>query len=323
MPSSSATHYQPLPPLDPLAASDDELVATLTRLRDLLRWCASALEHGSQGRPLYFGHGTDSAWDEAVALVLGALHLPASSGREVLDSQLLESERARIVALTRARVEQRMPLPYLLGEAWFAGLLFKVDSRVLIPRSPIAELIESGFEHWFPERDPATVLDLCSGSGCIGIAAAMALPTASVILADISEDALAVARENITRFDVGNRVKAVRSDVFDGLEGQRFELIVCNPPYVDRRDLANMPAEFRHEPALALGSGDDGLDFTRQLLRQAAQHLSEEGVLIVEVGNSERQLIDAFPELPFMWLDFEHGGHGVFALSAEDLRSAF
>ncbi|WP_245598891.1 50S ribosomal protein L3 N(5)-glutamine methyltransferase [Halotalea alkalilenta] len=308
-----------LAPLDPLAATDEALIEELLTLRDCLRWCASAFAHGQQGKPLYYGHGTDNAWDEAVALVLGALRLPPDSGNEVLDARLLRGERERIIALARLRVEQRLPLPYLLGEAHFAGHLFCVDARVLIPRSPIAELIEDGFSAWFPERDPASVLDLCTGCGCIGIAAALALPTSEVILADLSQDALAVARRNITRFELGGRVRAVHSDLFSALEGRRFELIVCNPPYVDARDLANMPAEFRHEPALALGSGPDGLELTRRLLREARAHLTEDGVLIAEVGNSERQLVEAFPELPFVWVEFERGGHGVFALTARDL----
>ncbi|WP_106477214.1 50S ribosomal protein L3 N(5)-glutamine methyltransferase [Phytohalomonas tamaricis] len=306
-----------LSPLDTLGIDDDTLVAELVTLRDCLRWATSVfLAHR-----LYYGHGTDSAWDEAVSLVLGALHLPHDVDPGVLDARLLNVERHRIVALARARVETRKPLPYLLGEAFFAGYPFNVDERVLIPRSPIAELIEHGFAAWFPEREPRRILDLCSGSGCIGIAAALMLPTSEVILSDVSPEALEVARINITRHDVGTRVKAVVSDLFEGLEGQRFELIVSNPPYVDARDLAAMPAEFRHEPAIALGSGDDGLDLVRRMLRQAREYLSDDGVLIVEVGNSERHLIESFPEVPFLWLEFERGGHGVFALTASELET--
>lgn len=312
--------FKPLSPCDPLEADQATTVASLETLRDYLRYAASAFNHGQQGSPLYFGHGTDSAWDEAVALVLGALHLPPSSGPEVLDARLLPTEREQLVALIRQRVEHRIPLPYLLGEAWFAGHLFKVDQRVLIPRSPFAELINEGFQAWFPERDPARILDLCTGSGCIGIASALALPTSEVVLSDISPDALAVAHANIARYGLEGRVTVVESDLFAAFEGERFDLIACNPPYVDARDLANMPDEFSHEPALALGSGEDGLDFTRRLLATARDHLTADGILIVEVGNSERQLEEAYPELPFVWLEFEHGGHGVFALSAQDLE---
>ncbi|MCS2608905.1 50S ribosomal protein L3 N(5)-glutamine methyltransferase [Halomonas dongshanensis] len=303
------------PTASTLALPDATLASELYSLRDYLRWVTSEFYLAG----LHHGHGTDSQWDEAVALCLGALHLPWNVDPAVLDARLLPVERARIVALARERIETRRPLPYLLGEAFFAGYPFDVDERVLIPRSPIAELIEDGFAAWFPDEPPARVLDLCTGSGCIGIATALHLPTCEVTLGDISQEALAVARQNITRHDVGDRVRAVASDVFDDLVGQRFDLIVSNPPYVDARDLATMPAEFRHEPALALGAGADGLDIVRRILRQARAHLNDQGWLIVEVGNSDRHLETAFPEVPFIWLDFERGGQGVFALSAADL----
>ncbi|MBZ9537557.1 50S ribosomal protein L3 N(5)-glutamine methyltransferase [Modicisalibacter tunisiensis] len=305
----------PLPAASTLTLPDQRLADQLLTLRDCLRWATSEFHVGR----LHFGHGTASAWDEAVALVLGALHLPWDVDPAVLDARLLDVERARIVALVRSRIETRTPLPYLLGEAFFAGYPFTVDERVLIPRSPIAELIEHDFAAWFPEQPPARVLDLCTGSGCIGIATALHLPTAEVDLADISPEALAVAKANITRHDVGARVRAVASDLFEGLAGQRYDLIVANPPYVDARDLATMPAEFRHEPALALGAGADGLDIVRRLLREAREHLTDEGVLIVEVGNSDAHLETAYPEVPFLWLEFERGGHGVFALTAREL----
>lgn len=309
-----------LPVLDTLQLSDHVLADALLTPRDLLRWCTSVFEQGQQGKPLYYGHGTTNAWDEAAALVMGALHLPHDSATEVLDARLLRAERDHVIRLARLRIQTRQPLPYLLGEAWFAGLRFKVDERVLIPRSPIAELIEDGFTSWFPERDPERVLDMCTGSGCIGIAAALALPTSHVVLADISDDALDVARINRDRYDLQQRVDVVKSDLFSGLEGQRFDLIVSNPPYVDEADLDAMPAEYHHEPALALGSGSDGLDLTRRMLAEARQYLTDNGILIVEVGNSERHLQEAFPELPFIWIEFERGGHGVFALQACDLE---
>lgn len=298
-----------------LSLSESLLVSQLFTLRDYLRWISSEFYLAG----LHYGHGTDSAWDEAVALCLGALHLPWNIDPSVLEARLLPVERQRIIALTRERVTTRRPLPYLLGESFFAGHPFSVDERVLIPRSPIAELIEDGFAAWFPEEPPASALDLCTGSGCIGIATALYLPTCEVVLADISQDALTVARQNITRHDVGDRVRAVESDVFSGLEGRRFDLIVSNPPYVDARNLATMPAEFRHEPSLALGAGSDGLDIVRRILREAREHLTDEGWLIVEVGNSDRHVEAAFPDVPFLWLEFERGGQGVFALSAAEL----
>ncbi|MCG7599167.1 50S ribosomal protein L3 N(5)-glutamine methyltransferase [Halomonas sp. McH1-25] len=298
-----------------LSLDDAQLAEELVSLRDCLRWATSEFHT----RRLHFGHGTASAWDEAVALVLGALHLPWDVDPAVLDARLLGMERRRIVALVRERIETRRPLPYLLGEAFFAGYPFDVDERVLIPRSPIAELIEHGFAAWFPDFPPARVLDMCAGSGCIGIATALHMPTTEVDLVDVSAEALDVAKANITRHDVGARVRAVLSDLFDGVAGQRYDLIVANPPYVDARDLATMPAEFHHEPALALGAGKDGLDIVRRLLREARSHLNDDGVLIVEVGNSDRHLEATFPEVPFLWLEFERGGHGVFALTAQEL----
>ncbi|WP_447957539.1 50S ribosomal protein L3 N(5)-glutamine methyltransferase [Vreelandella sp. EE7] len=298
-----------------LTLPESALTSDLITLRDYLRWATSEFYVAG----LHYGHGTDAPWDEAVALCLGALHLPWNVDPGVQDARLLPIERQRIIELVRRRVETRAPLPYLLGEAFFAGFPFDVDERVLIPRSPIAELILDGFGAWFDEEPPEHVLDLCTGSGCIGIATALTLPTCHVTLADISQDALAVARQNITRHDVGGRVRAVESDVFDGLEGQRFDLIVSNPPYVDAQDLATMPAEFSHEPALALGAGADGLDIVRRILRQARGYLSDDGWLIVEVGNSDRHVEEAFPEVGFMWLEFEHGGQGVFAISAAEL----
>ena len=299
-----------------LTLPDAELCDGLLTIRDCLRWAASEFHLAG----LFYGHGTDSAWDEAVALTLGALHLPWDVDPAVLDARLLPMERMRIATLVRERITSRRPLPYLLGEAFFAGFPFHVDERVLIPRSPIAELIEHGFSAWFPEEPPARVLDLCAGSGCIGIATALHLPACEVDLADISEEALAVARRNITRHDLGERVRAVASDLFDALPG-RYDLIVSNPPYVDARDLATMPAEFRHEPSLALGAGADGLDIVRRILGEARKHLSERGVLIVEVGNSDHHLEAAFPEVPFLWLEFERGGQGVFALTVDELNA--
>lgn len=291
----------------------DELIT----VRDYLRWCLSRfLEAG-----LFYGHGTDNPYDEARALVLRSVHLPLDSGEEILDARLTRAERQLIFERVETRVTTRTPLAYLLGEAWFAGLCFHIDERVIVPRSPFAELIDKGFQPWLtmPEGD-FRILDMCTGSGCIGIACALAFEDAQVDLVDISADAIAVAELNIERFDCSDRVRALCGDGFQGLDGQRqYQLIVSNPPYVDAEDFADMPDEFRHEPELALASGFDGLDFCRQLLAEAGRFLSADGLLVVEVGNSAAALEQAFPQLPFTWLEFEHGGHGVFVLSAEEL----
>lgn len=287
----------------------------LETVRDYLRWIISRFNDAG----LYYGHGTDNAQDEAWYLVCGALKLPFDLDGRLLDGRLTETERQQLEQLVERRISERVPVAYLVGEAWFAGLPFNVDERVLVPRSPLAELIDVGFQPWLGDVEPEHILDLCTGSGCIGIACAFAFPEARVVLSDVSADALAVARSNIERHSLSDRVTALQSDVFAGLEAQRFDLIVSNPPYVDAEDLAGMPAEYQAEPALGLGSGDDGLDITRRILQQAAGHLNEGGLLVVEVGNSGRALDEAFPELPLTWVEFERGGHGVFVISKDDL----
>jgi ribosomal protein L3 glutamine methyltransferase len=283
---------------------------------------SAMLEYGqtmfkSQG--IYFGHGTTNAWDEAVYLLSFALQLPPNADRSVLDQVLTAEQQASIKALFERRISERIPAPYLTGQAWFCGLPFIVDERVLIPRSPIAELIMNGFEPWC-EREPKQILDLCTGGGCIGIACAYAFTEAQVVLSDISADALAVAAMNIAGHDFDDRITTAESDLFAGLEpDQMFDLIVSNPPYVDAEDLASMPQEYQHEPKLALASGDDGLDFTRRLLQQATEYLSASGVLVVEVGNSWVALERAFPNVPFVWLEFTEGDAGVFVLTRDQL----
>ena len=293
------------------------LVQELKTLRDFVRW---ALTNFNKNH-LYYGHGTDNAWDEARHLVLGSLHLPWDTDESLLDARLTQLEREKLIGLIKQRCETRTPLPYLLGESWFAGLPFKVDVRVLIPRSPIAELILNCFEPWFDEtHTPAKILDLCTGSGCIGIACAYAFPTAEVVLSDISQDALDVARENIGRHHLDLRVAAVAADLFIGLEANdKFDLIVSNPPYVDAQDLAAMPEEYHQEPELALAAGDDGLDLVKIILAQARQYLNDDGLLVVEVGNSEKHLEAIFPHVPFLWVEFESEARGVFVLTAEQL----
>ncbi|HCL77133.1 50S ribosomal protein L3 N(5)-glutamine methyltransferase [Stutzerimonas nitrititolerans] len=287
----------------------------LRTLRDYIRWAVSRF----QAEQLFFGHGTDNAWDEARQLVLGALHLPWEMADSYLDCRLEDDERAHLQDLLQRRIEQRVPTAYLLGQAWFCGLPFIVDERVLIPRSPIGELIDRRFEPWLAQA-PARVLDLCTGSGCIGIACAYEFLEAEVALADLSFEALEVANRNIEHHGLEDRVYTVQSDGFDGLPKQRFDLILSNPPYVDAEDIADMPNEFHHEPALALACGEDGLDLVRRILAQAADHLTETGTLIVEVGNSQVHVEALYPEVEFTWLEFARGGHGVFLLAASQCR---
>ncbi|MGL6160106.1 50S ribosomal protein L3 N(5)-glutamine methyltransferase [Microbulbifer sp.] len=286
----------------------------LCTVLDYIRWGTSRFNEAG----LWFGHGTDNAWDEALLLVMHALHLPLDSKPEVLQARLTTEERREVIALLERRVDERLPAPYLTHEAWFCDIPFYVDGRVLVPRSPIGELIRGEFQPWL-QGEPLAVLDLCCGSGCIGIASAMAFPEARVDLSDISAEALEVAQININRHHLNQRVRTVQSDLFSGLEGCSYDLILCNPPYVDARDLAEMPAEYRAEPEIALGSGDDGLDFTRRLLREAVDHLQPEGLLVCEVGNSWETLEETFPQVPFMWPELEQGGHGVFVIRREEL----
>lgn len=292
-----------------------EVANQLFTIKDYIRWTYSQFNH----HKLFYGHGTDNAWDEAVHLVLGSLHLPWDFEPSMLDARITHDEAIVVLSHVEKRCIDRVPLAYLLGESWFAGLPFNVDHRVLVPRSPLSELIQNQFEPWLLE-EPNHVLDLCTGSGCIGIATAYAFPYARVDLADISEDALNVARSNVERHFLDDQVKVYQSDLFNDLPKHQYDLILSNPPYVDQEDLDAMPDEFGHEPALGLGSGEDGLDITRRILRSAADYLSPNGVLICEVGNSEFALQESYPEVPFLWIEFEQGGQGVFMLTRAQLE---
>ncbi len=294
----------------------DEPFASLCSIRDWIRWGASRFSAAG----LHFGQGTDNALDEAAWLVLHALHLPQGLDGGWLDARLTLEERHGVYALLERRLKERIPAAYLTGSTWFAGLEFEVNEQVLIPRSPLAELIEQGFHPWFAVDAMTSALDLCTGSGCIGIALAQHFPHLRVDLADVSVPALEVARRNRDRYGLEGRVEILHSDLFEALAGRRYDLILSNPPYVDAGEMAALPAEYRHEPALGLAAGADGLDLVRRMLAGAGDHLTPSGVMIVEVGASARALTEAYPEIPFLWLEFERGGEGVFLLSAEQIE---
>lgn len=288
----------------------------LQSIQDFIRWTYSRF----RASDIFYGHGTDNPWDEAVQLVLGSLALPLDFPTEHLSSRLTVNEKKRILKYVDRRIKQREPLPYLLGEAWFMGLPFYVTKDTLIPRSPIMALIENEFQPWM-DHYPLNILDMCTGSGCLGITAALTFDEAQVDITDISEAALVVAERNIVRHQLEERVQAIASDMFASLKGKQYDLIICNPPYVDAEDYLSAPAEFHNEPQLALTSGDDGLDFTRQFLAQAADYLHDGGIVVYEVGNSEVALQEAYPDTPFMWVELENGGNGVFVLTKEELKT--
>lgn len=298
-----------------MQVNESEAVEGLQTVVDFLRWTASCLERSK----VYLGHGTDNPWDEALALVLPSLHLPIDIDSQLLYARLTLSERKCLAERVRLRIEEHVPTPYLTNKAWFGGMEFFVDERVLIPRSPLAEFLQEGLPSWFGEEGPASILELCTGSGCIAILAALTYPEVNVLASDISREALDVAKINCSAYNLDEGLTLIESDLFDGLTDARFDLIVSNPPYVGADEMASIPKEYQHEPTLALAAGDDGLDIVSRILAQADKYLTEEGLLVVEVGNSDEALQARYPTVPFLWLDFEHGGHGVFALTAKQL----
>lgn len=292
----------------------DETDALLT-IQDLVRWGASRFNEAA----LHFGHGTDNAFDEAAWLVAHALSLPPERLAAYGGCHVTGSERGAVVALHRRRLDERQPAAYLTGRTWYAGLEIAVDEHVMVPRSPLAELIVDGFSPWADAERIARVLDLCTGSGCIGLAAAVHLPEADVDLADISPAALRVAARNRAALGLDERVRIIESDLFASLDEAVYDVIVANPPYVAAAELESLPSEYRHEPRLAFAAGEHGLDLVLRILRDASDFLTDDGVLIVEVGSTAAALEERFPGVALTWLEFEHGGDGVFVLRRDEL----
>lgn len=295
----------------------EDIAARLDTPKDFIRWGASAFNRAK----LHFEHGTSNAVDEALNLVLHALDLDHEIPPWLLDGRLTEAEKRAVYGLLQRRVQERKPYAYITNHARFAGLDFYVDERVLVPRSPIAELIENGFEPWIESDSVTRILDLCTGSGCIAVACAYAFHDAAVDAADVSADALEVARMNVERLHVADRVLLHRADVFEGLPEAPYDVIVSNPPYVDAEDMAGLPDEHRHEPKLGLAAGQDGLDIVRRILKDAPRYLAPHGILVVEVGNSRWALEQAYPDVPFTWLEFQRGDVEVFLLHAEQVAA--
>lgn len=295
----------------------EEAIDELRTIGDMVRWGGSRFSEAVLG----FGHGTDNALDEAFNLVCHTLHLPHDIPPYMFSTRLTKAERRKAINLILERVSTRKPAAYLTNEAWFAGLAFYVDERVLVPRSPIAELIETRFEPWIEPNNVKNILDLCTGSGCIAVTCAIAFAEARIDASDVSASALDVARQNIAKHQVEKTVNLIESDLFNNIDerDKKYDIIVSNPPYVDAQAMAALSEEFRYEPAVALAGGSDGLDIVKRILTDVAAYLSPKGILVVEVGNSDIALVDRFPDMPFIWPDFEHGGHGVFVLNKQHI----
>tara|TARA_R110002050_G_scaffold268113_1_gene410021 strand:+ start:79062 stop:79988 length:927 start_codon:yes stop_codon:yes gene_type:complete len=298
-----------------MASIQHTIVDELHTLRDVLRWTTSQFNAAE----LFYGHGNADAFNDALQLILHSLHLPATEFPEVFaDARLTLAEKQAIATLVERRITDRVPVPYLTHEAWFAGLPFYVDERVLIPRSPFAELIQEQFMPWLTDLDSVSnILDLCTGGGCIAIACAEAFPDAHVDAIDISADALSVANINIKKHNLVDQVHAIESNLWSALDKQKYDLIVSNPPYVGADEMASLPPEYHHEPISALEANDNGLALVEQILLHAANFLNPDGLLFVEVGNSDFAVMKKWPDIEFLWLDFDEGGHGIFLLEYE------
>ncbi len=298
----------------------DQLPDHLNTLYDVIRFAASAMSSAN----CYFGHGTDNAFDEAVALVLGALSLPHHLDSQFFVAKLTADEKQLLADLLTKRIKKRVPLPYLLHKAWFMNLPFYVTPEVLIPRSPLAESIEQSLAPWVREPESVRrILDLCCGSGCIGIACAYTFSEAEIVLADISSAALLIAEHNIQQHGLEANVTAVKSNVFSGVKGQQFDVIISNPPYVSTEEMQSLPEEYLHEPRLALEAEEEGLAIVHQILVEAADYLTPEGILIVEVGSAQWAMEQYYPDLPITWIEFQRGGEGVFTIDSESLQRYF
>jgi ribosomal protein L3 glutamine methyltransferase len=297
----------------------NKLTSVTNQLHTIADYCRYGATLFNQAE-LFYGHGSDNAFSDAYTLVMYALSLPAEVNSSLMSCRLIESEKEEILTLFNRRVEEQIPVAYITNIAYFAQLPFYVDERVLIPRSPFGELIENFFSPYISEeKTPKRILDLCTGSGCIAIACASYFADAEVDAVDLSIDALNVAQMNIENHGVSEQVIPIQSDVFSGVEGQSYDLIVTNPPYVDQQDIDALPAEYLHEPEMGLGCGVDGLDIVRKILAESASHLNDDGLLFCEVGNSEVHVKALYPNVPFTWLTFERGGHGVFMLTKAQL----
>ena len=298
----------------------DKLTTVTNQLHTVADYCRYGATLFNQAE-LFYGHGSETAFNDAYILVMYALSLPNDVDDSIMSCRLVESEKHNILALFNRRVEEQIPVAYITNIAYFAQLPFYVDERVLIPRSPIGELIENQFFPYIAvNKSPKRILDLCTGSGCIAIACASYFSESEVDAVDLSEDALNVAQMNIENHGLSEQVIPIQSDVFSGVAGHSYDLIVSNPPYVDQQDIDSLPQEYLHEPEMGLGCGTDGLDIVRVILAQSAQHLNEGGLLFCEVGNSEVHVKALYKEVPFTWLSFERGGHGVFMLTKAQLE---
>lgn len=287
----------------------------LVTVADFLRF---GLTQANQAE-LWYGHGTDNVWDEMLSLVLGSLKLPLDIDPACLQARLTKIERQHVAAQLKKRIVDRIPVPYLTKEAYFSGHRFYVDDRVLIPRSPFAELIDHGFSPWLEAHEVKQILDLCTGSGCIAISCAYAFPEAGVDAVDISPEALEVAKKNVHDHHMTEQVHLIQSDVWEHVPKKQYDLIVSNPPYVSYDEMMTLPKEYTHEPSIALVAKKKGLAVVDQILAHAREYLSPQGILVVEVGNTETALIEAYPQIPFTWLDLERGGQGIFVLNANQL----
>jgi ribosomal protein L3 glutamine methyltransferase len=302
-----------------MLVSYEQATQDFKSILDFLRFGISRANEAS----LYYGHGTDNAWDDILSLILGSLSLTPDLDPLFFQAQLTSDEKKRLCQQLLSRIQDRIPVPYLIHQAYFCDLPFYVDERVLIPRSPIAELIHQQFSPWIDASAVEHILDLCTGSACIAIACCHAFPEATVDAVDISVDALQVAEMNRNQHQVADVLTLIQSDCFDNVPDIQYDIIVSNPPYVGHEEMQTLPQEYSHEPVLALEATNNGLAIVETILKNAHRYLSPQGILVVEVGNSEEALEDAYPHVPFTWLDFEHGGQGVFLLTCQQVKDYF